>query len=208
MQVIKRDGRVVEFDKDKIYHAIIKAFEEVDGQITSDAKRKATNVSTHIEAIDKKLTVERIQDIVEAQLMNGCRKDVAKAYILYRAERTKHREYNTKLMKLVLEKLTASNVQNQNANVDEHSFGGRIGEASDAILKQMALDNCMSDIARDNHLNNEIYTHDLNSYPIGSHNCLSIPFDKLLERSDEKAMDAINKILVILKDNTSGITRI
>lgn len=198
MQVIKRDGRIVEFDKDKIYHAIIKAFEEVDGQITSDAKRKATNVSTHIEAIDKKLTVERIQDIVEAQLMNGCRKDVAKAYILYRAERTKHREYNTKLMKLVLEKLTASNVQNQNANVDEHSFGGRIGEASDAILKQMALDNCMSDIARDNHLNNEIYTHDLNSYPIGSHNCLSIPFDKLLEsgfdtrQTDVRPANSIN----------------
>ena len=83
-------------------------------------------------------------------------------------------------MKDISEKLNANNVQNQNANVDEKSFGGRVGEASDTVLKKYALDNCMSEMARNNHLNNEIYIHDLNSYAVGMHNCLSIPFDKLL----------------------------
>jgi ribonucleoside-triphosphate reductase len=83
-------------------------------------------------------------------------------------------------MKTISEKLSASNVQNQNANVDEHSFGGRMGEANEALTKQYALDYCISDMARNNHLNNEIYIHDLGSYAVGSHNCLSIPFDKLL----------------------------
>ena len=123
---------------------------------------------------------EDIQDIIEEKLMSSNRKDVAKAFVLYRNERIKIREKNMKLMKDISEKLSASNVQNQNANVDEKSFGGRVGEASDTVLKQYALDNCMSDMSRNNHLNNEIYIHDLNSYAIGSHNCLSIPFDKLL----------------------------
>ena len=78
------------------------------------------------------------------------------------------------------EKLSAENVQNQNANVDEHSFGGRIGETADLIMKRYALDYCMSDMAKNNHLNNEIYIHDLSHYAVGDHNCLSIPFDDLL----------------------------
>ncbi|WP_099467881.1 anaerobic ribonucleoside-triphosphate reductase [Konateibacter massiliensis] len=180
MRVIKRDGRKVEFDKDKIVQAVLKAFSEVDGELTSEAKRKATNITNYIEGLQKPLKVEEIQDIVEEQLMTGKRKDVAKVFILYRNERTKTREKNMQLMKDISEKLQASNVQNQNANVDEKSFGGRVGEASDAVLKKYALDNCVSEMAKNNHLNNEIYIHDLNSYAVGSHNCLSIPFDKLL----------------------------
>ena len=76
----------------------------------------------------------------------------------------------------------ASDVKNQNANVDEHSFGGRRGEAANALMKDYALNYCMSDMARKNHLNNIIYTHDLDSYAVGMHNCLSIPFDDLLAK--------------------------
>jgi len=126
------------------------------------------------------MTVEEIQDQVEERLMASNRKDVARKYIIYRNNRTAIREKNTQLMKDISEKLNANNVQNQNANVDEKSFGGRVGEASDTVLKKYALDNCMSEMARNNHLNNEIYIHDLNSYAVGMHNCLSIPFDKLL----------------------------
>ena len=126
------------------------------------------------------MPVEEIQNLIENKLMQSSRKDVAKAYILYRNERTKTRERNSSLIKSVSEKLMATNVQNQNANVDEKSFGGRMGEANDAVLKQYALDYCMSEMAKNNHLNNEIYIHDLNSYAVGMHNCLSIPFDKLL----------------------------
>lgn len=114
--------------------------------------------------------MEQIQDKVEERLMDY-RKDVAKAYILYRAERTKVRTANTKTMKAFADKLTAKNVQNANANVDEMSFGGRVGEASDELMRQYALDYCMSDMARKNHLENRIYIHDLNRYSVGQTNC-------------------------------------
>ena len=105
---------------------------------------------------------------------------VARKYIIYRNDRTRDRRRKSELMKQFSEKLKAKDVENQNANVDEKSFGGMIGAASDVMLKQYALDECMSELARNNHILNRIYTHDLNSYAVGMHNCLSIPFDKLL----------------------------
>lgn len=182
MKVIKRDGRKVEFDRDKIVKAVLAAFNEVDGDITTEAKHKASDIASYISTLENsdKVSVEQIQDIIEEKLMASKRKDVARAFVIYRNDRTRVREQNTNLMKAIKEKLTASNVQNQNANIDEKSFGGRVGEASDTVLKQYALDNCMSEMARNNHLNNEIYIHDLNSYAVGMHNCLSVPFDKLL----------------------------
>lgn len=180
MIVQKRDGRKVKFDKDKIKIAVLKAFIDVDGKETAYAKEKARDIANFIEVLNKSMTVEEIQDQVEERLMASNRKDVARKYIIYRNNRTAIREKNTQLMKDISEKLNANNVQNQNANVDEKSFGGRVGEASDTVLKKYALDNCMSEMARNNHLNNEIYIHDLNSYAVGMHNCLSIPFDKLL----------------------------
>ena len=181
MKVIKRDGRSVDFSREKVKNAVLAAFKDVDGEITQEAKNKASDIASYIDGLeDSSISVEKIQDIVEEKLMASKRKDVAKVYIIYRNDRTKVREQNTKLMKAIKEKLTASNVQNQNANIDEKSFGGRVGEASDAVLKQYALDNCMSEMAKNNHLNNEIYIHDLNSYAVGMHNCLSVPFDKLL----------------------------
>ena len=66
--------------------------------------------------------------------------------------------------------------------MDEESFGGRIGEASSLLTKTYALDHLISKKARDNHLNNMIYIHDLDAYAVGSHNCLSIPFDHLLAK--------------------------
>ena len=181
MKVLKRDGRSVEFDREKIKNAVMAAFNEIDGEVTQEAKNKASEIASYINNIEEKsISVEKIQDIVEEKLMASKRKDIARAYIIYRNDRTRVREQNTNLMKSIKEKLTASNVQNQNANIDEKSFGGRVGEASDTVLKQYALDNCMSEMSRNNHLNNEIYIHDLNSYAVGMHNCLSIPFDKLL----------------------------
>lgn len=197
-QVRKRDGRIVEFDKEKIRTAILKAFQEVDGEISDYARNKASKITSHIANTSQMLAVEDIQDMIESQLMNSERKDIAKAYILYRNERTKIRNKNSTVVKTIKEKLSASNVQNQNANVDEQSFGGRVGESTNAIMKQYALDYCMSDMARNNHLNNEIYIHDLDSYANGTHNCLSIPFDKLLangfntRQTDVRSANSVN----------------
>ena len=182
MQYIKkRDGRIVEFNKNKIVNAILKAFEQIDGEVSSYALDKANNIANFIEqGNDKILTVEEIQDLVENGLMSTKRKDVARAYIRYRQDRNRIREWNSNMMYKVAVKLAASDVQNQNANVDEYSFGGRRGEADSVIFKQYALDNLVSKMARNNHLNNEIYIHDLDAYILGMHNCLTVPFDDLL----------------------------
>ena len=182
MQYIKkRDGRIVEFNKNKIVNAILKAFEQIDGEVSSYALDKANNIANFIEqGNDKILTVEEIQDLVENGLMSTKRKDVARAYIRYRQDRNRIREWNSNMMDKVAVKLAASDVQNQNANVDEYSFGGRRGEADSVIFKQYALDNLVSKMARNNHLNNEIYIHDLDAYILGMHNCLTVPFDDLL----------------------------
>lgn len=187
MNVQKRDGRIVPFDEEKIEKAILAAFEDTDGEITEYAKNKATNIASYIQGYyeddeDYIPGIEEIQDLVEKGLMATKRKDVAKKYILYREERTKIRNANTKLMKSIKEKVEASDVQNQNANVDEHSFGGRMGEARSELMKDYALNYIISDMARENHLNNEIYIHDLDSYAVGMHNCLTIPFDDLLAK--------------------------
>ena len=182
MNVIKRDGKIEPFNIAKIIKAMESAFVEVDGKLTEVSLGKVHSIALDIEKIDKSkdLQVEEIQDIIEKKLMATNRKDVAKAYILYRAERNRIRDRNSAFRKEVNEKLSASSVQNQNANVDEKSFGGRVGEASDTLLKKIALEDYLSEMARNNHINNEIYVHDLNSYVVGSHNCLSIPFDDLL----------------------------
>ena len=184
MKVIKRDGRLVDFDPAKIERAILAAFEDVDGEISDYAKDKAENIASYIEGyyldVDETPNIEDIQDLVEKGLMATKRKDVAKAYILYREERNKIRNSNSQLMKAIKEKVEASNIQNQNANIDEHSFGGRMGEARSELMKDYALNYLVSDMARENHLNNEIYIHDLDAYAVGMHNCLTIPFDKLL----------------------------
>lgn len=112
--------------------------------------------------------------------MRSERPDVARAYIRFRYRKEVAREKRNDFINAIREKLDGKNIKNQNANVDERSFGGRQGEASSVVNKQLALDYLVSKMARENHLGNMIYIHDLDSYYVGSHNCLSIPFDYLL----------------------------
>lgn len=185
-KVIKRDGSIVNFDRTKIENAISKAFKEVYPEsdisdYTSLIRTTTNKVIKELDYIlhDKDIEIEIIQDIVEKELMS-IEKNVAKAYITYRYTRNLIRNKNEDIMKGVAEKLSATNVQNQNANVDEYSFGGRTGESASFVNKQYALDYCMCEKSKNHHLNNEIYEHDLDSYAVGSHNCLSVPIDKLL----------------------------
>lgn len=186
MTVVKRDGRKVEFDKQKIRLAVLQAFNEADKEETSYAKEKSRDIANYIEEYakkaDKDLSVEEIQDMVEDKLMASNRKDVARSYVIYRNDRQREREKYKSLMEQVGEKLRATNVVNQNANVDEKSFGGRTGEAADVLTRQYALENLISPMARKNHENNEIYIHDLSSYAVGNHNCLTAPIDDLLAK--------------------------
>lgn len=186
MVIIKRDGTSQQFDKNKIVQAVLKAFVAVDGEVTSYAEIKAENIANYIEGLAKErdvpFSIEEIQDLVEKGLMSTKAKDVAREYITYREKRNIQRTRNSDLRKRVMKKLTASDVQNQNANVDEYSFGGRLGEASSEQARDIALNDILSEKSRYNHINNRIYIHDLDSYAVGSHNCLTIPFDKLLKK--------------------------
>lgn len=122
MKVIKRDGRIVEFDPSKIRKAILAAFISVDGKETDYAIEKADNIADFIEGyyldVDETPGIEEIQDLVEKGLMSTKRKDVAKAYILYREERNKNRGNTTDK---IVEEITSGtseywNTENSNKN--------------------------------------------------------------------------------------------
>ena len=191
--ILKRDGTIVPFEKDNIIRAINGAMREVDGQIYEydTARDIACDIENDIVQIYEErsaskipsrgmVTVEEIQDMVEDYLMRSERRDVARAYIRFRYKKEVARDVRGDFFEPIEEKLTARNVKNQNANVDERSFGGRIGEAASYMTKEYALKYLVSNKARKNHLENRIYIHDLDHYAVGSHNCLSIPFDDLL----------------------------
>lgn len=178
MKVIKRDGKEENLSKKKIFDSICKANDNVkeDDRLTRKAiQRISDEVFNACQDFEEPIPIDTIEDEIEKRLMASTGYEVAKCYIKYRYEKERVRQN-----KSLTEKLMATNVVNQNANVDEFSFGGRIGEAASFIMKDYALQNLVSKKARQNHVNNEIYIHDLDHYAVGDHNCLSIPFDKLL----------------------------
>lgn len=177
--VYKRDGRSEVFKPEKIQNAVLKAFYEVDGEETERAKEIAERISTSISKIQRDLGVEEIQDLVEEKIAQFDM-DVARKYIIYRNDRSRIREMKSPIRIKARNTLNSQNDDRQNANVDGKSFGGRVGAVNSEVMKQIALDEYMSEMSRTNHLSNRIYIHDLDSYAAGMHNCLSIPFDKLL----------------------------
>ena len=185
MKLEKRDGTIVDFDRKKIETAILKASDNVKERKDKISKTKASDIAKEIEnslietGVDV-AKVESIQDDVENALIKYGFIKLAKTYIKYRRDHERMRESKSDLFKAIYSKADATDVQNQNANVDEHSFGGRKGEVTNIIMERLALD-MMSEKQRERFLNNEIYPHDKDSYYVGMHNCLSIPDDIILE---------------------------
>ena len=179
MNVIKRDKTIEIFNLEKIFSAVERAFDSCNLTFSEDLKEQLASLYDPSEEIT--VSVEEIQDEIENTLL--CQyPEVAKSYIIYRYNHKVIRENRDKLIKGLTKKLMAQDIENQNANVDEHSFGGRMGEASRIVTKDYALNYCMSRKARKNHLNNEVYIHDLDSYAVGMHNCITIPFSDLLSK--------------------------
>lgn len=179
MTIIKRNGKTEQLAKKKISDSLIKANNSVkdeDRLTQKQIKRISDSVVEFCETLEEPIDIDVLEDVIEQKIMASGAYEVAKKYITYRYEKERIRQN-----KSLTEKLTAANVQNQNANIDEFSFGGRIGETASFITKQYALEHLVSKMAKHNHNNNEIYIHDLDSYAVGMHNCLSIPFDKLLK---------------------------
>ena len=181
MTVEKRDGQIKEFDPTKIIAAVTKAAKSCKVDIPQETMTKILKyVTAKVSKLDEPINVEDIQDAIEEALMKYNLFETEICFHDYRKKREADRFKKLKITKEITQKLNAENVVNQNANLDESSFGGRKGEAESALLKQMALDYYISPKFAKNHINNRIYIHDLDSYVIGMHNCLSIPFDELL----------------------------
>ena len=184
-EVIKRDQTIQSFDEKKIIKAILGATldtypECIPEDYTNDIKNLTANIIDFLyNEYGETVFIEDIQDVIERKLMTFDA-FIAKNFITYRYRHALARDRYATLMKDVIDKLLAKNVVNQNANVDENSFGGRKGETTDLVMKRIALEDYLSPRAAYNHLHNIIYTHDLGDYAVGSHNCLTIPFDDLL----------------------------
>ncbi len=185
LYITKRDGREVKFDPEKIKVAVARANTEVSTReklSRSQINAVADMVESTVRRQGKTVSVEDIQNMVEVAIMEVRGYEVAQKYVRFRYKKEVARESRSDFFDAIGEKLRAENVENQNANLDERSFSGRVGEATRVLTKDYAMRNIISPMARKNHENNEIYIHDLDSYAAGMHNCLSLPIDDLLEK--------------------------
>lgn len=187
MKVKKYNNKLQDFDKSKIETAIQKSALEAQMKGSDEnipefmIKRIAQSVEDELIAKNiEKVSIQDISTMVENKLMDTQYKDTAYAYITYHYEKENAIARNSELVKQFRKKLYGTNIENSNANMDEGSFSGRMFEAGKVLYKDEAL-NMMSKISRDNHNNNLIYIHDLDNYAVGTHNCLSVPFDDLFK---------------------------
>lgn len=178
MFVVKRNGNKEEFNSSKVKNAIRSTFKALDYDVEESV---LDNITKDVEIWDN-INVEDIQDEIIEVLRDYDFDAVAEEYLAYRREHDAIRKSQEEHDNAVKQILNATNVQNQNANVDEHSFGGREGEVQRMDMKEYALKNCMSKMARKNHERNEIYIHDLDKYASRMHNCLTEPIDDLLDK--------------------------
>ena len=173
MKVRKYNKKLEEFDKLKIVNSIEMASNSTESEHVPEFMMNRIADQIEDELVNKKtkiITEEDLSNIIENRLMQTSYKEVAKSYITYHFEREKEHFYNSELIKAFEKKLNGSNIENSNANCDERSFSGRMNEAARVLLKDNAL-KTMSKKYKDNHNNNECYTHDLDSYSSGQHNC-------------------------------------
>lgn len=212
MKVEKRDGTIQPFKFEKIEAAVTKVFEskpicEHVPEAFIEQLREYFNALVTKQDLrnpNYAMPIEEIQDIIRDFLIKKNKIKAAESFILYRKKREEVREGKSWLTKEIFRKLKGNDVENQNANLDEASFGGRMGEANRVITKDFALKYIVSKMARDNHNGNMIYIHDLDSYAVGMHNCLTIPFDKLLKdgfavrQTDVRHANSINTAMQLV----------
>lgn len=185
MLVSKRNGNLVTFDKNKIIIAIQKAMLEVN--INTDKAYDITKIVCDKIKNRSEISIEEIQDVIESTLMENNYPTVAKAYILYRDERKRARESQARLyeesQKQIKEIMEMKNIENSNANVDEASFSGKNSKVTGYFLKEYALNNLMRPEIAQAHRDGLLYTHDLDNYASGMHNCLFCDFEDLFSNN-------------------------
>jgi len=182
MRVIKRDGRRVAFDKEKIRDAVIAAFNDVDGEITSEAKRKATLIANTIASAEvKSISVEDIQNKIEELLMNGNRKDVAKSFILYRNERTYARE-NT--IDKTVDEIVQSKSEywnEENSNKDSKTCTTQRDYVAGAVSTDASRRRLLPKDIIEAHDAGIIHFHDMDYFIQKVHNCDLVNLEDMLQ---------------------------
>lgn len=183
MKVKKRDGRIKDFNDARIEEAITKAYQEAYGQNLENYQNEILSVKENsiieLQNYESPIFVEKIQDVVISNL-NKINKKVGKLYKKYRIMREEEREKNSLKEKFYKEILQTSNVDNDNANVDQYSFSGRKYRIADNEQKTYALRNLISPDVREAFEDGYIYIHDASSYSIGEHNCIFADLPRLL----------------------------
>lgn len=177
--VIKRDGRVVEFNKNKIFNAISKAMQSTKNGVDSFLIQKITDEI--FSQGKKEMTVEDIQDMVEMELMKSPRKEVAKKYISYRDQRNVARKAKTCNMFLEIIETKSNEITRENANMNADTPAGMMMKFASETTKPFVDDYLLDPKAKEAIQSNYIHVHDKDYYPTKSLTCVQHPLNKILQ---------------------------
>ena len=176
--VVKRDGRIVGFNEQKIMAAIRKAMLHTD---KGEDERLIQMITDHINVHGKsQMTVENIQDAVEMELMKSARKDVAQKYIAYRHQRSIARKAKTREVFLEIINIKNNDVTRENANMNADTPAGMMMKFASESTKPFVDDYLLSEESRDAVSHNYLHVHDKDYYPTKSLTCVQHPLDNIL----------------------------
>ncbi|MCM1516455.1 MAG: anaerobic ribonucleoside triphosphate reductase [Paraprevotella sp.] len=177
--VLKRDGRIVGFNEQKIGAAIRKAM------LTTEVGEDNELIAKIIDRVSMRgksqMTVEELQDMVEEELMKSSRLDVAKVYIKYRSARTIARKAKTRDIFLEIINIKNNDVTRENANMNADTPAGMMMKFASETTKPFVDDYLLSEDVKDAVRNNYLHIHDKDYYPTKSLTCVQHPLDKILK---------------------------
>ena len=177
--VVKRDGRIVGYNEEKIKAAVRKAMLQTErGEDEALIQKIADRISV---TGDESMTVEEIQDRVEVELMNSPRKEVAKRYIAYRNQRSIARRAKTRDMFLEIIEAKNNDITRENANMNTDSPAGMMMKFASETTKPFVDDYLLSAEARDAVRHGYLHIHDKDYYPTKSLTCVQHPLDRILK---------------------------
>lgn len=181
MQVVKRDGRMVEYNRERIIKAVSLAMMQTTAGIDDDLANKiADGVEKQLEG-KIQTTVYEIEDLVEKKLMASSRKEVAQMYITYRYNRDVARKSKSKDMFLEIIETKSNDVTRENANMNADTPAGMMMKFASETTKPFVDDFLLSLEARNAVKEGYIHIHDKDYYPTKSLTCLQHPLDRILE---------------------------
>ena len=178
--VVKRDGRIVGFNEQKIMAAVRKAMLHTD---KGEDERLVQQIADRIGFAGKpQMTVEDIQNQVEMELMKSSRKDVARVYIAYRNQRSVARKAKTRDVFLEIINVKNNDITRENANMNADTPAGMMMKFSSETTKPFVDDYLLSEESREAVRQNRLHIHDKDYYPTKSLTCCQHPLDHILER--------------------------